>query len=65
MSLGSDLKYIISFEKKKDFCWLNSAFSLHFIPLDPDSDLDPQTQMNPNPTGSCPDPGLCTPNDKW
>ena len=35
--------------KKKDFCWLNSAFSLHFIsdfiPLDP----DPRTQMNPDP----------------
>ena len=49
MSLGSDLKNIISCEKKEEEknCRLNSAFfPLHFIPL------DPQTQMNPDQTGS-------------
>ena len=43
--LGADLKNTISF--KEEMCWLD-CFSLHFLPLDPDS----WTQMNPNPTGS-------------
>ena len=43
MSLGSDLKNIISCEKK--ICWLNSAFFHEFIPLDPDS----RNQMNQDP----------------
>ena len=45
--LGSDLKHLISCEKKNIFVKL--CFSLHFIsdfiPLDP----DPRTQMNPDP----------------
>ena len=45
--LGSDLKNIISYEKKPtELFWLKSAFPLHFIPLDPET----RAQMKADPT---------------
>ena len=41
--LGSDMKNIISYEKK--VCCLNYAFPFIIIPLDP----DPRTQINADP----------------
>ena len=46
--LGSDLKNIMSYEKKKKKMLFKLCFSLHIIPLDP----DPRTQINVYPTGS-------------